>query len=279
MKKYLVFIAFVLVLACGRYDKQYSKVLSEGSTQDTIVTCQTLFGLPYACFQKNEIRTNVKIIEFVDKIIKVVVTKERIVEVPKEVIVERFIYITETLEEETGAATAVEVISDTIAVIAEYVPAEALTNATLQEVVAAVEPISTRAYAPTVAPVSAPATSVKIASVKAPPTYTPPIVVTPPPVEKPVIVANVFVEETTVIDDNEHQHTEVCETTTERVDGVAGNNGLADRRFAYVKAHNQVDGEVRSVQYGFWDEDGDHAIDPDEHEIWTVTYYNCESMR
>ena len=32
MKKYLVFIAFVLVLACGRYDKQYSKVISPNET-------------------------------------------------------------------------------------------------------------------------------------------------------------------------------------------------------------------------------------------------------
>ncbi len=81
MKKYLVFIAFVLVLACGRYDKQYSKVISPNETLSTKVDCFTFAGFPFACIQIQNYEKTVEIVEIVERVVNQIVIETEYVEV------------------------------------------------------------------------------------------------------------------------------------------------------------------------------------------------------
>ena len=259
MKKYLVFIAFVLVLACGRYDKQYSKVISPNETLSTKVDCFTFAGLPLACIQIQNYEKTVEIVEIVERVVNQIVIETEYVEVETIVREVHAVYSEKDVDIGSIIVEVIGILTRDYPVIAAPVSSQRLSEIVTYVTKDVVE------NAPSVV-INAETHTVTIEPPRTIPQNTAPIAQAPEVVgENPVIA--------------EHQHTEACGLVTERVEGVAGNNGLADRRFAYVKAHNQVDGEVRSVQYGFWDEDGDHAIDPDEHEIWTVTYYNCESMR
>ena len=262
MKKYLVFIAFALILACGRYDKQYSKVISPNETLLVKVDCFTFLDLPFACLQVEKYEKTVELIEIVERFVNRFIIQKEIeyIEV-KEIVREVFVVNSEK------DVDINEIAMKVLEILNRDYPAQviAISDVELAEVAYAVSE-DVIENAPSVV-INAETHTVTIES---------------PPRTIPQNIAPI-VKEPEVVGENpviaEHEHTEECELTTERVEGVAGNTGLADQRFANVKAHNQVDGEVKSVQYGFWDEDGDHAMDPDEHEIWTVTYYNCESMR
>ena len=89
---YLVFIC--ALLGCGRYDKQYTKVLSEDVTVDNRVQCLTLFNIPMLCvFTENK---KTRVIVEVEKIVEIIVTKT--VEVEKIVEVERIKYVDRIVE-------------------------------------------------------------------------------------------------------------------------------------------------------------------------------------
>ena len=77
MKKYLVFIAFVLVLACGRYDKQYSKVISPNETLLVKVGCFTFLDLPFACLQVEKYEKTVELIEIVERFVTASLFKKK----------------------------------------------------------------------------------------------------------------------------------------------------------------------------------------------------------
>ena len=145
MKKYLVFIALALVLACGRIDKQYSKILSENSTQTTTVQCATLFGIPYLCLVKKDTDTDVieyidvieyvTVIEFIEVIVEKTVIEERIEYVPYEVIVEKFV---EKAENVNAPYSLPQAVADAVVIVKEEVPQQYVSNATPQSVVTSV---------------------------------------------------------------------------------------------------------------------------------------------
>ena len=91
MKKFFVFATLLIVLGCGRIDKQYTKNLSPESTQTTKVTCHTVFGVPFFCLEKKDTSNN--IIEYVEveKIVRhvgeIIVVAEKREAIPVEEIV------------------------------------------------------------------------------------------------------------------------------------------------------------------------------------------------
>ena len=177
MKKYLIFIAFALVLACGRYDDQYSKIINENSTMTTTVQCQTLFGVPYLClFQEDtdtdvieyvEVIEYVTVTEFVEVIVEKIVIETQIEYVPYEVIVEKFV---DKIVYTNATYSLPAAVVDVVAVVKEVVPPQHIANVPTQSVVTSViENIP------------------EITTLEPPP---PPLVKLPPPPPPTVVVKN-----------------------------------------------------------------------------------------
>ena len=121
MKKFFVFATLLIVLGCGRIDKQYTKILSPESTQTTKVTCHTVFGVPFFCLEKKDTSNN--IIEYVEveKIVRhvgdIIVVAEKREAVPVEEIVR-------TIQSEIGSSAVSsyeEVVEDIITKITDAV--------------------------------------------------------------------------------------------------------------------------------------------------------------
>ena len=66
----------VLIISCGRYDKQYSKIVSDNEFKSTRVQCYTVFNLPFFCLITEEYERTFKVIEIVEKIVEIVVERE-----------------------------------------------------------------------------------------------------------------------------------------------------------------------------------------------------------
>ena len=121
MKKFFVFATLLIVLGCGRIDKQYTKILSPESTQTTKVTCHTVFGVPFFCLEKKDTSNN--IIEYVEveKIVRhvgeIIVVAEKREAVPVEEIVK-------AIQSEIGSSAVSsfeEVVEDIITKITDAV--------------------------------------------------------------------------------------------------------------------------------------------------------------
>ena len=121
MKKFFVFATLLIVLGCGRIDKQYTKILSPESTQTTKVTCHTVLGVPFFCLEKKDTSNN--IIEYVEveKIVRhvgdIIVVAEKREAVPVEEIVR-------TIQSEIGSSAVSsyeEVVEDIITKITDAV--------------------------------------------------------------------------------------------------------------------------------------------------------------
>lgn len=124
MKKFFVFATLLIVLGCGRIDKQYTKILSPESTQRTQVTCYTVFGVPYFCLEKKD--TSNTIIEYieVEKIVRhvgqIIVVAEKREAVPVEEIVQ-------SIRSEIGSSVVSsyeEVVEDIMTKITDVVGAD-----------------------------------------------------------------------------------------------------------------------------------------------------------
>ena len=121
MKKFFVFATLLIVLGCGRIDKQYNKILSPESTQTTKVTCHTVFGVPYFCLEKKDtFNTVIEYIE-VEKIVRhvgeIIVVAEKREAVPVEDIVQ-------SIRSEIGSASVSsyeEVVEDIMTKITDAV--------------------------------------------------------------------------------------------------------------------------------------------------------------
>ena len=66
----------MLIISCGRYDKQYSKIVSDNEFKSTRVQCYTVFNLPFFCLITEEYERTFKVIEIVEKIVEIVVERE-----------------------------------------------------------------------------------------------------------------------------------------------------------------------------------------------------------
>ena len=92
MKKVLVFLFVLVALGCGRYGKQYSKVISPNETLSIKVNCFTFLDLPFACLQVEKYEKTVELIEIVERFVdRFIIQKEiEYIEV-KEIVREVFI--------------------------------------------------------------------------------------------------------------------------------------------------------------------------------------------
>ena len=135
MKKFLVFPTLLIVLGCGRIDKEYTKILSPESTQTTQVTCHTVFGVPFFCAEKKDTVKN--IIEYVEveKIVRhvgnIIVVAEKREAVPVEEIVE-------SIQSEIGSSAVSsyeEVIEDIIRKITDAVGDDYVIDVSVADIV------------------------------------------------------------------------------------------------------------------------------------------------
>ena len=135
MKKFFVFPTLLIVLGCGRIDKQYTKILSPESTQTTKVTCHTVFGVPFFCVEKKD--TSNTIIEYVEveKIVRhvgeIIVVAEKREAVPVEEIVE-------SIQSEIGSSAVSsyeEVVEDIISKITDAVGDDYIIDVSVADIV------------------------------------------------------------------------------------------------------------------------------------------------
>ena len=81
VRLFLCFVTILFIISCGRYDKQYSKIVSDNEFKSTRVQCYTIFNLPFFCLITERYEITIEVIEIVEKIVEIIVEKE--VEVEK----------------------------------------------------------------------------------------------------------------------------------------------------------------------------------------------------
>lgn len=119
-RRYFIFLmlCIVIILSCGRHDRQYKPIVTPETVTHFQVTCLSLLNIPVMCAVIDQTTRTVRIENVVIRIVDRIVKKEVIKEVPIEKIVKRieFQYI------ETGTETDIEdIVNVVIERIKEYV--------------------------------------------------------------------------------------------------------------------------------------------------------------
>ena len=119
-KRYFIFLmlCIVIIVSCGRYDRQYKPIVTPERVTRVQVTCLSLLNIPVMCAVIDQTTRTVRIENVIKRIVDRIVKKEVIREVPIERIVKRieYQYI------ETGTEIDIEeIVNVVIERVREYV--------------------------------------------------------------------------------------------------------------------------------------------------------------
>ena len=118
-------LCILTIIGCGRFDNEYTSVISPDEVSNLKVSCVNFLGVPTMCAVINETTKTVRVETIVSNIVERIVKKEVVTEVPVEQIVKRV----ETRYIVTGKKVDIEeIVKYVIARIKEYVPLDDIIN-------------------------------------------------------------------------------------------------------------------------------------------------------
>ncbi len=130
LKLMCVLIIIVTCIGCGKYENQFTKVVSSEELVVIHVFCATLIGIPVFCTVDENRTLYVHVETVVTEIVEIIVVEE----VEKEVIIEKIVTEIETIYISTEVDIA-EVVIEIVAKVKEIVPEDELIDVPLIDIV------------------------------------------------------------------------------------------------------------------------------------------------
>lgn len=129
--RYILIITYILlIIGCGKFEHQFTKIVSSDEVVVTNVFCSTLIGIPIFCTIVEDRTVTVYVETIVTQIVETIVEEE----VRKEVIIEKIVIEIETIYV-TNETDINEIVIEVIERVKELVPEEDLIDVPLDEIV------------------------------------------------------------------------------------------------------------------------------------------------